>query len=119
LDREAGPKAGNLISFLDREFVIKRCREVTLDQEKFWREASLTAAALDQWLAKEGTNVVSVSSQILSGTTISVAEFTATLVDGKKHLLRVLIEAVGDAALAGAQTAAARISHATGKPVIV
>jgi lysyl-tRNA synthetase class 1 len=91
LDREAGPKAGNLLSFLDRDFVIKRCLEVPLERGKFWEETSVTVDALKQWLTNEKACIKTVSARTDSDDGKAVLEFTATMTDDKKHRLRTLI----------------------------
>ena len=45
LDKEAGPKAGNLLAFLDRDFVIHRLKELPVDKHAFWRETRGSASA--------------------------------------------------------------------------
>jgi lysyl-tRNA synthetase class 1 len=109
LDRESGPKAGNLLSFLDRDFVIGRCTELPLDKPKFWAETSVTTEAFEQWLAKEKANLTAVAAKLeflpssavtpLETTATSerrgsaVIEFRFTLTDGKTHCKRVSISA--------------------------
>ena len=116
LDREAGPKAGNLISFLDKVFVIKRCREVALDRELFWRTASLTRAALEQWLAKEKANIVGIGGKLIPANTFTVAEFATKMADGKTHCLRTILEATGDSAELAARELVIEIGTTIGKP---
>src|SRR5262249_22179060 len=36
LDRDSGPKAGNLLSFLDRDFVLRRFTELPFNKLNFW-----------------------------------------------------------------------------------
>ena len=62
LDRDNGPKAGNLLSFLDRDFVTKRCAELPVDQFKFWEETGTTPDAFVHWLAKERAKIKSLSA---------------------------------------------------------
>lgn len=88
LDRDSGPKAGNLLSFLDREFVTKRCAEVPLDKPEFLRATAISPEALEQWLAKEKPASVSVETDRADG--VEVFEFLAAMPDGKIHARRVL-----------------------------
>jgi lysyl-tRNA synthetase class 1 len=93
LDRENGPKAGNFLSFLDRDFVIKRFAELPVDQLAFWTESSVDLETVAQWLRKEKANValatVTLNSHESAPYAIGV-EFLVTMADQKKHLRRVL-----------------------------
>src|SRR6478609_813822 len=42
LDREAGPKAGNLLAFLDPAFVVRRFQELPVTRAEFWRDSAIT-----------------------------------------------------------------------------
>jgi lysyl-tRNA synthetase class 1 len=90
LDREAGPKAGNLLSFLDRDFVSRRFTEIALDQEKFWNETSISEEALKEWLTKEKANIATATAGTKSlRQGLSVAEFKVRMSDGKTYIRRV------------------------------
>jgi lysyl-tRNA synthetase class 1 len=106
LDRTNGPKAGNLLSFLDRSFVVRRCAELPVDQLKFWEETGITDEAFEQWLAKEKPNITALSARldfISIGRDLppnplgrhhehglGIIEFLATMADRKTHCRRVL-----------------------------
>jgi lysyl-tRNA synthetase class 1 len=108
LDRVNGPKAGNFLSFLDREFVVRRCAELPVNKFKFWEETGVTAEALGQWLAKEKPNITALSARpdcvnighdLPSNPVgekqdhgLGVIEFLATMADGKTYSKRVLFE---------------------------
>lgn len=110
LDRDSGPKAGNLLSFLDRVFVIRRCRELPIHIGQFWAETSISQDAFEQWLAAEIGQVKRLraklafafdgrlalpdyaADQLASG--LGVVEFIATMMDDKAYLKRVLFEHV-------------------------
>src|SRR5208337_1827452 len=64
LDRENGPKAGNFFSFLDRDFVVRRCQELPVDKLKFWEESSMEEDAFEQWLAGEKSNIIELSARL-------------------------------------------------------
>lgn len=49
LDKEAGPKAGNLLAFLEREFVVARFRELKVNQALYLSEVALDPEELEQW----------------------------------------------------------------------
>jgi lysyl-tRNA synthetase class 1 len=94
LDRESGPKAGNLLSFLDREFVIHRFNEVPWDEVKFLEATGLTAGAFERWLTSERAKVLSLSARyrsLESERGESVVEFLMMMTDGKSHCRRVLL----------------------------
>jgi lysyl-tRNA synthetase class 1 len=108
LDRASGPKAGNLLSFLDRDFVTERCLELPLDKVKFWEETGISVEAFEQWLGKEKTNITSLSARLnfvpyspeRPASALSpdhkigrgVIGLLVTLADGKTHRKRVLFD---------------------------
>ena len=92
LDREAGPKAGNLLAFLDRDFVIARFRELECDKLAFWRESAVTMPALEAWISKESDKIESREAQLTIESGVSANEFTFTMKDGKRMVKRVLAE---------------------------
>ncbi len=92
LDRESGPKAGNLLAFLDREFVIKRLAELPYNQAAFWRESAITVPELEAWMEKEKAKIASHDSQLIVAGDLTANEFTFQMVDGKKILRRVITE---------------------------
>ena len=94
LDRDNGPKAGNFLSFLDREFVFGRCREVTFDLRQFWTESGVTPEVFSLWLGKEKLNLVNLSAKVVAEPTASepgVVEFLAAMADRKTYAKRVLV----------------------------
>src|SRR5688572_23889040 len=98
LDRDNGPKAGNFLSFLEREFVMRRFSELPVDKLTFWQEAGVTAEAFEQWLAKERPNVTALSGkpEFVPPET-GVVELLATMADGKTHCKRVLFAGIKQA----------------------
>ena len=108
LDRDSGPKAGNLLSFLDREFVIGRFQELPFDLAEVWRLTGLVPDQLESWLEMEGRNVTAAQAVMDSLDTdetaapgepgarpkigLGVVELTFSLADGKAHMKRVLFE---------------------------
>jgi lysyl-tRNA synthetase, class I len=53
LAKDSGPKAGNLLSFLSREFVVARFQEVPRpDVWEFWSDTTETAERTQAWLAQ-------------------------------------------------------------------
>jgi len=140
LDRDSGPKAGNLLSFLDPAFVIRRCGEVTVDSLKFWSETSVEPGAFEEWLNQEKPKIVRLAATpraqaddreaaASSGATgMGVVEFLATLADGKTHCRRVVLERPGTDPAAVVESASfaerarswiAQLGERTGVPVVV
>ncbi len=92
LDKEMGPKAGNLLAFLDRDFVVKRFLELPFDRADFWRETAIPMADLEAWLEKEREKIGEQVSQLTVDGALSVNEFTIVMKDGKRLRKRVLTE---------------------------
>ena len=91
LDRENGPKAGNFFSFLERDFVVRRCLELPVDKSKFWQETSLTEEAFAQWLVEQKPDITTLSAKLEQDESgAGIIEFLATMSDGKTHCKRVL-----------------------------
>ena len=90
LDREAGPKAGNLLAFLDRAFVEKRCRELEFDTAEFWRESASTPEQLAKWLEKEGAKISSNTEEIVTRGAFVAKEIIYLYADGKRAKKRLL-----------------------------
>jgi lysyl-tRNA synthetase, class I len=94
LDRESGPKAGNLLSFLDRDFVIGRCREVPWNELEFLQATGLAPGAFERWLTSEKEKIVSLAAHyrpLKNANGESVIEFKMVMTDGKSHCRRVLM----------------------------
>ena len=98
LARDSGPKAGNLLAFLERDFVIQRLQEPKFQVEDFWRESASDIGAIDGWLndnPSEGTAELRIVESGEAGSD-AVLEFTFTVKDGKKHLQRTLLNSGED-----------------------
>ena len=52
LDRDSGPKAGNLLAFLDQDFLLKRLQELPYDQQAFWQETAISREDFAAWMAE-------------------------------------------------------------------
>jgi lysyl-tRNA synthetase class 1 len=99
LDRDSGPKAGNLLSFLEREFVLRRCLELEVDKLQLWTETGLSQAALVEWLKKEKPKITALAAKLdFLGAAppnergCGAVEFFATMGDGRTFCQRVLFE---------------------------
>ncbi len=102
LDKTAGPKAGNLLAFLDRDFIQRRLRELPFDRVEFWKETSLTPDALRAWHTKEAAKIASHEQRVNVEGAVFSSEYIFTLTDGKRVLRRVVTEGTpaGDGVLA-------------------
>ena len=96
LDKEAGPKAGNLFAYLERDFLCKRFAEVPVDLEAFWRESAVTQEQLTQWMVQQREKIESYSHELQSCAAGNVLELTVQMKDGKRHLRRVWLQATPD-----------------------
>jgi lysyl-tRNA synthetase class 1 len=96
LDKDAGPKAGNLFAYLEREFLCKRFAEVPTDVAAFWKESALTQDQLTQWMALQKEKIVSYSHALQTCEAGNVLELTVEMKDGKRHLRRVWLESTPD-----------------------
>ena len=61
LDREQGPKAGNLLAFLEPDFVISRFRELPFDTLEFWRQTATSEEDLAKWRAQQREKIASTA----------------------------------------------------------
>jgi len=89
LDKDAGPKAGNLFAYLERALLQKRFSEVPLDKAVFWKETALTQEQLVEWMVLQKPKIASYEHAIQSAECGHVLELTVTMLDGKKHMRRV------------------------------
>lgn len=92
LDKQSGPKAGNLLAFLEQDFVIRRLRELPVDKHAFWRETATPMPELEKWIEKEREKIESQTSQIIVDGPLTTNEFTFVLKDGKRMIKRVVVE---------------------------
>ncbi len=92
LDREAGPKAGNLLAFLEPAFVIARCRELPFETLEFWRQTAITPEDLEKWLAQQREKIAGSTWTTAMEGDVAAFEITFTMKDGKRMVKRVLVE---------------------------
>jgi lysyl-tRNA synthetase class 1 len=108
LDREAGPKAGNFLAFLERDFVVQRFREVPFDRAEFWRATAISPEELEKWLDGHREKLARHEVTTRAAGDLAVIEVTITLQDGKRHLRRAITPpAEGTGLLARLETAPA------------
>ena len=91
LDRDAGPKAGNLIAFLDADFVVKRFRELSFSRPNFWRETAITKEELAAWMEQNREKIAGIDYATSAELDLVSFETIFQMKDGKKQLKRVLL----------------------------
>jgi len=108
LDRDNGPRAGNFLSFLERNLVVRRCSELPVDVLKFWEETAVGPEAFEQWFADHAPSILRMSATLTPALTqwrlpsdslgqhyeegIGVIDFLITTTEGKSQCRRVLFE---------------------------
>jgi lysyl-tRNA synthetase class 1 len=92
LDRESGPKAGNLLAFLNQDFVIKRFQELAFETVDYWKQTAVSEEDLLKFVDKEKENVVERSHSIQAEGAVFSSEYLFTMADGKRLLRRLLVE---------------------------
>jgi lysyl-tRNA synthetase class 1 len=60
LNRDSGPKAGNLLAYLDRDLILNRLRELPVDEAAYFEESAIDAAALSAFFEKNRGDIVNV-----------------------------------------------------------
>ena len=98
LDRDSGPKAGNLLAFLDRDFVLQRLRELPYDEATFWQETGMRQEEFDAWVVEQRAVIKRITARSKLGEArqdalgrLGVVECIAELDNGRTHTKRVLI----------------------------
>jgi lysyl-tRNA synthetase class 1 len=92
LDKEAGPKAGNLLAFLEPAFVIARFQELPFDRVAFWRESAVTEAELQAWTTQNAEKIVGKTWSVQAEGDVAAYEIVYEMKDGKRQLKRLLVE---------------------------
>jgi len=93
LDRDSGPKAGNLLAFLDVNFLVQRFTELPYAAADLCRETAVSAAVFEDWMAQNKQRIRSSEAAIRSG----VVEFAVRLDDDKTYMKRVRLDGAGEA----------------------
>ena len=104
LDRTSGPRAGNLLAFLDRDFVLERCSEISVDTAAFWQASATDATTFSVWLTKQKTDISAATSTTQWDADSATGCLELTILDAKEkpHLHRFLLEASDEASCASA-----------------
>ncbi len=91
LDREAGPKAGNLLAFLDPKFVISRFQELPVERADVWRSTAVSQEDLEKWMTQNKEKIADVAYAMHAELDLVAFDITFTMKDGKRQLKRVLL----------------------------
>jgi lysyl-tRNA synthetase class 1 len=91
LNKNRGPKAGSLISAIDKNFIQKRFKEPKFDIIEFWKKTAIPADELDIWLKQNQNNITEKSENEFSQNGVKVKEYKISLNDGKTYLKRVIL----------------------------
>ena len=119
LDRENGPKAGNLLSFLEPNFVIERCKELAVDEVGYWRETAKTEAELATWLTGEKANITNIRTHVGHCETVGALDLLITMADGKLVSRRIIGEGIdANAWLVKATEIKASLAASTGLAIV-
>ena len=92
LDRDAGPKAGNLLAFLERDFVIGRCRELPFDRLEFWQQTATGGEELEKWFAQNAEKIAGRTWNMAMEGDLAAFEILVEMKDGKRQLKRILVQ---------------------------
>ena len=90
LNKDSGPKAGRLLAYIDKDFVLKRLTEIDFDEEKYLEQTSVTLEEFKTWLEKnkEKVEIKADSLQTYEKYSSAFAELIYIQKD-KPHLIRV------------------------------
>jgi lysyl-tRNA synthetase class 1 len=96
LARNSGPKAGNLLAFMERPFVVHRFRQLPFDVVAFWHESGVSLEALEQWIGSHAARIRATDGALALGAsaagTLGVIELRVTLDDDKTYTQRAVID---------------------------
>lgn len=94
LDRDSGPRAGSLLSFLDRDFVLRRLGELPCSPHDVWRETHRTLEDIASWISREAPRAVASGAHLrkLQATagepTLAALEVWVENSDGRRQFRR-------------------------------
>ena len=94
IDKQAGPKAGTFIAFIDRDFVVKRFNEVIYDKVECWRRTSFKYDEFSNWVKdnKENIEKSEITYEYSDSSQVGVINAIITMKDGKKYMKRIIFE---------------------------
>ncbi len=90
LGKDNGPKAGRLLAYIDKDFVLKRLRELNFDEQEFLDQSSITIDELKQWFDKNKDKVQVQADSLKAFEKYGKAFVELTYIKkDKPHLLRI------------------------------
>jgi len=87
-DKEQGPKAGNLMAYLDKDFLIKRFTELKYDEIEYLIESSTQVADEEKWFTKESAKFENVEMIKKFIENKAFVELYITMKDAKVYVKR-------------------------------
>lgn len=91
LDNTKGPKAGNFLAFLDREFVVKHLRGVPLDEAEYLAATAVTVEDVRKFAQEGKVKAMHAVVAPRSAGAATLIEAKITTEDGKQHVRRVAV----------------------------
>jgi lysyl-tRNA synthetase class 1 len=95
LGRDAGPRAGPLLSVLEPGFVLGRLREVDYSESGFLVATAITPPAFEEWVRENGGKIESAAAT-LRAHPVGCLDVDFRLSDGKTERKRMLSESLPD-----------------------
>ena len=116
LDHTSGPRAGDLLAALERDFVLGRLRDLPYSRPAFWRETAMAPDEVEHWLAANAAHVreARVSRDYDAAASVGELELAMTLDDGKAYGRRVVFEGDLETFTADADAFLRRLEKAMG-----
>lgn len=87
LNKDAGPRGGSLLSFLEKPFLIKRLNEVSFSKEELWAETAIRQEEFEKWLFKHEKDI---HTKTIQQQIDSIVEMRIVMIDNKVYILRVM-----------------------------
>ncbi len=94
LNKDKGPKAGNLLAYLDKQFIIERFTELKYDNLKYYIESATELAEIEEWLNKEADKISTISTHKEIIENNYFLDINVTLKDEKSFIKRLHINDV-------------------------
>ena len=99
LDRDSGPKAGNLLAFLDSEFLVRRFTELPVEREMVREETIIETQEFEEWISENREQIEKAQITTESWPTDAsdnkpngdLVEWIITCQDGKKYMKRTSV----------------------------
>lgn len=100
LGKDKGPKAGNLIYYLGKDFVLKRLLSVTYNIMEFWVLTAIQIEDFELWLKDNLNGIIKIDvvldylSKLTSDDNnygMGVVEFMVSMNDGRRYMKRIIL----------------------------